>query len=151
MSENLDLALQSAVTETIENMAFMEVLLNPDAQWDPASEATLIGRQQMVEPLQCEMQLIIPNKLIGSITDVVHSLSDSEFKDDILQDVLAEILNTIAGRFFSAILPDEQAFQMGLPTVNTEKDAESELQKREWRFFVEGQPFIVVLKGDAFS
>lgn len=114
--EKINIAVQRAVAETLENLAFMEAF--------PVSESPLSCPGEMTaalhfhEPTQGEIRISIPPTLLENISQNVFGLPSEDVSVPESKDLLAELLNTIAGRFFIELLPKEQPFRIGLPELD---------------------------------
>jgi hypothetical protein len=143
MAVPMDQAMLNAVSDTFENLAFMEALPADDqtsqAKGDLWETALLIH-----EPIQGEIRSVLPRQLLSLVAATVFGLQAEDCDDTTLQDVSAEVLNTIAGRFLFELLP-EQGFRIGLPEVNPLEMAEDIEGIQHWLFQANGCPFAVWL------
>jgi hypothetical protein len=114
--EKIDNAVLRAVTDTLENMAFMEVF--------PVLEDLSPGQVEMTaallfhEPQQGEIRIAMPPALLEKISRTVFGLPAEGAAAPDPKDILAEFLNTIAGRFLIELLPADQPFRIGLPELD---------------------------------
>ncbi len=143
--------LVDAVTETIESMAFMELL--PSDRISPYDESLIRLRVEILinAPFPGEIRLVLPRRLAVPFAKNMYSLEAEEVTDSIIEDVLGEIVNIIAGRLMADILPDDQTFQLGLPLVGPDAFLETEASSLVIEFDAEGLPFWVILFGDGFQ
>lgn len=109
-------ALVGAVVETFENLAFMEPEFTPEKEF--TTGVTLCCALAIHEPLQSTMQIVMDEDLGRLITATIWSRQKDSVDEQMCRDALAELLNTIAGRFMKALLPADQTFQLGLPEVS---------------------------------
>jgi len=141
--EQWDEAMQAAVAECLENMAFMEVFpAGPDAAEpeDPAWVSLLV-----LEPTQGEFRLALSRPLLDAIGANIYGF-DTEMTDRQSADLLAELLNTILGRFMGAILPME-AFKLGIPEAGTADWPPIEPEASHWHFTAEEHPLSIIVSG----
>jgi CheY-specific phosphatase CheX len=117
MNDRLKKALLEAVTDALENMVFEEVDLVDDTTISGTeTNEQLWAILPIIKPLSGEMVLSMTRECAQSITKNIYGTSEAEKLDDGADlDALAEILNTIAGRFVHALLPSNQGFDLGLP------------------------------------
>jgi len=154
-----------AVVETIENLAFMEVIpenvLTPyDENLERLRAAILIN-----EPFTGELRLIFTKQLIrrmianacqssdGILPEVcnnIKSTSASDISDKMLEDMLAELVNIIAGRIMKALIPEKLDFKIGLPEIGEDIFLETDGASLCLEFISEGSPFWMVAFGDGF-
>lgn len=109
-------ALIAAVVETFENLAFMEPESAPGREFQ--ADRALCCSLAIQAPLKSSMQLAMDEKLGRLITGTIWSMQIETVDEQMCRDALAELLNTIAGRFMKGLLPPEQTFQLGLPVVS---------------------------------
>lgn len=144
MTGNLDRAIGAAVAETLENLAFMEALpAEEGAQGETLTVGVLIH-----DPFPAELRLTLPLPLLGKIGEAVYALPAEELEEQILRDLLAEILNTVAGRFLTAYLPPEQSFRLGLPELGDE-GVLPDAGERCWFYRMDDEQFTLRVRGEA--
>ncbi len=138
----IDAAMLHAVAETMENLAFMEALpIEEEGAPDPAAmTAALLFH----EPYQGEIRIALPRRLLAEIAENLSGPGESELAEPLLKDVLAEILNTVAGRFLDELLPADQTFRIGLPELDP-PDAAGATPFRQWHFNTDTDRFSVVI------
>jgi len=66
-----------------------------------------------------------------------------ELNDQLINDLLAEILNTLAGRFMTEILPPDSDFALSIPELSDEEESTSELT---FNYIAEDFPLSVEIK-----
>jgi CheY-specific phosphatase CheX len=104
----------AAVVETFENLAFMEPEHVPGGQ--PAFGDSAICYRLVIEsPFPGRMSLAMEPDLAATIAGTIWSGDPAEIGEQLCRDTVAEILNTVAGRFMKAAIPDDQLFALGLP------------------------------------
>jgi hypothetical protein len=136
-------AMVDAVVETFENLAFMEPEHLPGER--PSFDETAIRyRLAITSPFAGWIRLIIEKDLAASIAGTVWSLDPAEVEDQLCRDNIAEILNTIAGRFMKAAIPDDQLFALGLPEPCGSESGNGEMNTH-YSFLLEGSPFRIDL------
>jgi hypothetical protein len=114
--ENIDNAVQRAVTDTLENLAFMEAFPVPE-DISPG-QALMTAALLFHEPQQGEIRIAMPPALLEKISQTVFGLPAEGTAVPEPKDLLAELLNTIAGRFLIELLPADQPFRIGLPELD---------------------------------
>lgn len=112
----IDAVALRAVAETLENLAFMEAL--PAHEESPGNGLGLTAALLVHEPQQGEVRISLPSALLEKISRNLfgHPAEGVAVPDP--KDLLAELLNTIAGRFLTELLPPEQPFRIGLPELD---------------------------------
>ena len=138
--------MAQAVSETIENLAFLEVTPSPTGP--EADESCLWVDMLVHDPVQGEFRLTLPAALLGQIGEALFGTPAAEIPEASQLDLLAELLNTIAGRFLSEILPPETSFKLGLPAL-----VHSQFQKEAvgiaWNFKAAGLVFSLSVSGES--
>lgn len=137
----------TAVMETLENMAFMEVIQTD--QSEPESPDLLKASILVHDPFPGELRLVMPRELAATIAEALYSPTDESEIDKLLLDVLAELLNTIAGRVMAEVVSHEDTFRLGLPETGVGPFAETDLPLVQCAFEVEGDCFFLAACGDA--
>ena len=138
-----DEAMQAAVAECLENMAFMEVF---PAEPDAAEPDTPIWVSLLVlEPTQGEFRLALSRPLLDEIGANIYG-PGAEVSEQQSADLLAELLNTILGRFMGGIMPVE-AFKLGIPEAGTTDWPPIEPEAIQWHFTTEEHALSIIASG----
>ncbi|MCK5227589.1 MAG: chemotaxis protein CheX [Desulfobulbaceae bacterium] len=144
--QDWDEVMYSAVAETLENMAFMEVLQSdgPPETFDNAMQVCLLVH----DPAQGEFCMTIPEEAIAEIGENILGPDIEEMEGHPLHDILAELLNTIIGRFLTDILHENVTFKLGIPVIS-----QDEVSLKEdaflWHYIVEDAPFSLAATGES--
>jgi CheY-specific phosphatase CheX len=140
-----------AVRQTLETMAFVEVTeqseeleleLPPEVCW----VNILIN-----DPVQGELRLALPQALLSQMTSDMFGIETEEVTENQRQDIIAEILNTLAGLFMTRLLPDDQTYKLGLPEHGEGPLPEAEEGSIVWKLQVEGSPLLLVANGSSLT
>lgn len=142
--------IADAVSQTIESMAFVDISLSSTKT--PYDEHLVRLRVEILinAPFPGEIRLVLPVSLAVSFAKNMYNLDEKEVSEEILNDVLGEIINIVAGRIMADILPEDQTFQLGLPQVGQDVFLETEAASLDLEFDAEGFPFWVIMFGDGF-
>ncbi|MFH0925312.1 MAG: chemotaxis protein CheX [bacterium] len=148
MSNGLNEIMFEAVSEALENMAFMEVILsdNIGLQCDNTKK-TRWAKLRIKAPVQGEFCLVISEPLILEIVEAIYSLPSEEFTDKFITDTLGELLNIIAGRFFYKTLPKDRTFTLGLPRVGYNNYNKLDQEIIKWNFTVGEKNLLLIASG----
>ena len=115
--EKLIKALSSAVAETFEGMAFSELEETEVLNEIPLTDKEYsFSRLAALEPFEGQIGLFVPNAYLQEILETTIDPETEVDMEKMRDDLVAEILNTIAGSFMSKLLPDSQEFKIGLPS-----------------------------------
>lgn len=150
MNRNIDELVHKAIAVTLENMAFMEVLPQSEEPAAGEEDENLTARLLVLDPMQAEMILTLPNQLLRNIIDVVHAFPEEEVVEQIQDDMLGELLNTVAGRLLNDFLPGDQTYQLGLPEVSQDRPDLCDGPGKTWCYDVEGSPLRLTIIGSGF-
>ena len=109
-------ALQEAVSEIFENMAFQE--LTPMSKNPLPAQVLWSFRQATMtiySPIQGTLVMTISPSMMQSVTANVLGMDPVEVDAGMESDVLAEMLNTMAGAWMRKITDVSQPYELGLP------------------------------------
>jgi len=140
--EKIDIAVQRAVTDTLENLAFMEVFPVPEGL--PPGQTEMTAALLFHEPHQGEIRISIPLTLLADISQTIFGTPTEGMAVPSPRDLLAELLNTVAGRFLIELLPEDQPFRIGLPELDPPSLMETESLKT-WHFRADDHCFSISL------
>jgi len=143
--------LESAVIETVENMAFVEVVQTDKST--PYDEHLVRLRVEILvnAPFPGEIRLVVPISLAMIFAQNMYNLEEKKITDDLIHDVLGELVNIIAGRLMAEIISDNQTFQLGLPQIGPDVFIETDASSLAIEFDAEDSPFWIILFGDGFQ
>ncbi|MBF0287600.1 MAG: chemotaxis protein CheX [SAR324 cluster bacterium] len=100
-------------------------------------------------PFSGELRLIMPRQLVVTMAENVYSMEE-EPSEQILDDLIAETLNVIAGRLLASMLPPSERFKFGLPELGEDSFLETDAFSEAVDFDAEGIPLWVVACGEGF-
>lgn len=133
------------VSEILENTAFTEVMPVAVA---PPYDGKARGASLLVhDPVQGEFQLIMENSLLKHLASIVYGPVSGELTEQGEGDFLDELLNTIAGRFLSVILPADKSFTLGIPERSCAPFIVPTPPVFIWNFVIEGMYFTLLATG----
>ncbi len=143
--------LVNATLETLENMAFIEVVKSDKTT--PYDEHLVRLRLEILinKPFAGEMRLVLPMDLAIQFTKNMYNLAEGEITEDLMQDVLGELINIISGRLMADLIPKDQTFELGLPLIGPDVFVQAEASSLSVEFDAEGVPFWIILFGDGFQ
>ena len=136
-------AMFSAVSQTLENMAFVEVTEQPEDT--PKNLGGAVNWVSML--IQGEIRLAMSASLLRELTANMFGLETDEVGQSQQQDIIAEILNTLTGLFMTALLPDDQTYQLGLPEHGAGEFPPVDEDSIAWNLEIEGQPLVIIGSG----
>jgi CheY-specific phosphatase CheX len=147
-TDRCDRAMRQAVVDTLENMVFMEVSPIPPESAATSPQDLMSVGLLIHDPLQGELRLRMPRKLVALITAGVYSLEPEELTDQMLCDNFAELINIIAGRFMCELLIDGRPFRLGLPEPEPE-EIDPNAPLRTWAYTINDLSFSLTATGPA--
>lgn len=134
----------TVLEETLENMAFVSI---EECSLEEAAnlKQPMLGVNLLItEPELLEMRLDVSKELLYQIAETMYTMDRDELSDPLINDLLAEILNTLAGRFMTEILPPESDFSLSIPEL-AEEDEESSSEFK-FNYIAEDLPLSVEIK-----
>lgn len=146
--EDFGRALTLALSETLENLAFMEVVPSSHSAWTTAAEQTLCVGLRILQPVQGELRLWAPSALIRKMAAIIFMRPEEEIDQALQRDIAAELINTLAGRFLSRLLCPSQSFQLGLPEPHPDAGTPPDQAAATWQFRAEQLPLALGAAGD---
>ncbi|MBW1723566.1 MAG: chemotaxis protein CheX [Deltaproteobacteria bacterium] len=141
--------MSSALEETFEEMAFLEVcrVQVPD---DPPDEGGLLRVSLLVhDPFPGELCLAAPRSLLTEMARILFGTEGESIPDETLLDLQAELLNTIAGRVMREITPEEATFRLGLPETGAQSLSDLNCEAIKCHFSVDEEIVSMTVSGDA--
>lgn len=118
---SFDAALVAAVLETFENLAFMEPEFTPGRAF--ADDGALRCSLAIHSPLRSTMEMAMGDDLAAAVAGTIWSIDKTDVDEQMRRDIVAELLNTIAGRFMKTLVPVDRTFQLGLPEFSARPGA----------------------------
>ena len=103
----LSKALDNAVTESLENMFFSEVR---DVEFH-------CGSVEVVEPFCGKVTVAFPVDLMKEIAHDVFRVEMSEITISVINDIVAEVANTVAGRLVNELVEENEVFKLQVPVT----------------------------------
>lgn len=118
-SQRLEETLISAVSETIENMAFVEAVHCSSEHCLPQAEgAERRAVLKVFKPVNGLLYMVMPGQLLETVTENIYGEEPGGGPADTAGDTMSEILNTIAGRLMNHVTDPDQQFELGLPALD---------------------------------
>jgi len=109
--------LVSAIAKTMENMTFAAVeFVEDDSEVEFYGENNYWAILPVVDPIQLVLALEIPKICAQGLAAEVYGDLEVEPDEEVVLDIVAEMLNTLAGRLMSGIVDSNETFELGLPS-----------------------------------
>lgn len=105
-------ALRESACETLENLAFTELIEEPGAALPPSGDR--LGARIGLGP-DGEMEFFLSRSLLSEIAAILFNLDEEGLDAALLNDTLLEVANIIAGRYLEKRRAGRSDFAMGLP------------------------------------
>jgi len=155
----------NAVIDTLENIAFMEII--PSKLVTPYDEALACLSAEILinTPFSGKLRLVLSKALVKQLVlnsypsegieiregqFVFEDINRNQIPEDTLEDSLREIVNIVTGRLMTDLIPDNQSYEIGLPEISADAFLGFEGASLCIEFFAEGHPFWLMLFGDGF-
>lgn len=146
----LEAALMSAVAETMENMAFEQVeTISGDGEAQLGINR-IWSALNIIRPVAGEITIELSADYSSTLTDSLYGSLEGNLNDEVISDALAEILNTVAGRFMTQLIPPAQKFELGLPRVGRGTRSAESSRQASLTFDIGGQYIRAGVWGDDF-
>lgn len=114
--------IQSALSETVESMAFEEAVFSdwrpslPGSFSEPMCWTTIV----ILDPPIGQFGLYLPGPLATQFSEAIFSRPGEEMTPQLVLDNLGELMNTLAGRLLANRLPPETAFRLDFPNFGSD-------------------------------
>lgn len=155
-------ALSSALSQSLETLAFVEIMpLGEDAppeaelvELHPRNEV-FWARIPLVRPASGALTVILSRELAAMLTDQIYGFLEEEPNETMLLDAVAELANVVSGQFMNNYLEGSSTFVLDVPFKGTStKDTEvdpggTELERLDYA--VEGHKLTVLLVGEGLE
>jgi len=126
-------AMITAVSQTLENMAFLEVMEHFDRSYESPVEDLAWNCLLINDPVQGEIRLAMSKTMLKNLTGNIFALDEEEITQPQMDDILNELLNTIVGLFLTNLLADDQEYKMGLPELGEDELPEVDANTIVWK------------------
>ncbi|MEE9255925.1 MAG: chemotaxis protein CheX, partial [bacterium] len=113
-------AMYDAAANTLENMAFMEVI----PQRNRRDEQKYFSRLEILSPVTGSLTLITSVKLATDLAEELQEPEPGTLDEAMIRDTLSELINTIAGGMMRRLTPENETFRLGLPEAFTEGEVD---------------------------
>ncbi len=137
-------AMISAVSQTLENMVFMEAMEHFDPSYQIPADEVAHNSILINDPIQGEIVLSMTKNLLRKITGHIFTLDDDKIEKAQMDDILNELLNTIAGLFMTKLLADNQEYRIGLPEFTNENLPEVDANTIVWKLMTSEEDAIQI-------
>lgn len=146
VKEALRAELTNSLAEVLENMAFMDAEPAETPYGRPSRECwtTLL----LHDPVQGEFRMQMSQQMLMNISESIYGLLGEKMTAQVLEDTLAEMINTVAGHFLNKVLPEEQIYQLGLPELGRGEPPAKGGDDLVCDFIIEGEPLRLVASGE---
>ncbi len=141
-------AMISAASKTMEEMAFMEVMEHFDRSYEIPAEELVWTSLLINDPVQGEISLALSKTLLSGLTCNIFALDEEDVTQLQLDDILNELLNTIAGLFMTNLLEDSQEYKIGLPELGMDELPEVDSDTIVWKLMTDDEnPLQIFVSG----
>jgi len=108
--------LTSAISKTMENMTFEDVTFIDDQEdVEPVDKNKYWAILPIEEPFKGELVLEVPKECGKNFALEVFGDIDVAPGDEAIEDIVAEMLNTVTGGFLKGLVSKDETFHLGLP------------------------------------
>jgi len=141
-------AMISAASKTMEEMAFMEVMEHFDRSYEIPTEELVWTSLLINDPVQGEIRLAMSKTLLSGLTCNIFALDEEDVTQLQRDDIINELLNTIAGLFMTNLLKDNQEYRIGLPELGMDELPEVDSDTIVWKLMTDDEnPLQIFVSG----
>lgn len=138
----------SALANTIEHLAFTEIVPAPEPRGDLLDDNAMWGSVDVRMPFSGSVIVIMPGAMVTEFTDTIWC-GEEEDIEATKRDFIKEIANTVAGRMVAASVSRELTFALTLPkTGDGLPEHFNEDEHVEWFITDSGSAMAVQLSGN---
>lgn len=143
-------ALVRAVMVTFADMAFLDVVPNPDRKSLGKGEIHQIIGLPLLDPVLGNLYLFLPKDCKRAIVENIHGRPWEELSIEEIDDCLLELLNVLGGNFLENYLGRDRKYNISFPEVIfDDQEIESRSLCLELYFDAEGIPFKILVTLEA--
>ncbi len=143
-------AMINAVSQTLENMVFMEAMEHFDRAYEIPAAESVWSSLLINDPVQGEIRLVMGRELLQKLTSHVFGVNPDEVSQAQMDDILNELLNTIVGLFLTNLLADTQQYKMGLPETGAGEPPEIDADTIVWKLMTSDEdPLQIYASGES--
>ena len=147
MNENVSLSIRKAASKTFESLAFLEVFPK-ESTVETEQSGLMAVHLRVIKPFHGWLGLKTSKSFLAGVAQRLFALSASDISDEQLNDLLNELLNTIAGSFLATALPGDQPFSISLPLPGLGEGNANNLNMFVWNFASEAGDFTLCGGGE---
>ncbi len=141
-------AMISATSKTMEDMLFIAIMEHLDRSYEIPPEQLVWTSLLINDPVQGEIRLAMPKTLLKKFTCNIFAMDEEEVTQSQLDDILNELLNTIAGLFMTNLLEDNQEYKIGLPELGKDALLEVDSDTIVWKLMTDDEePLQIFVSG----
>ena len=123
------------------------VVVMPVYNAEETLESMLQATIDCIRPIQGKMTLQIPPDLALDITkDIYGWMEDENPAQNIIQDALAELSNTISGRIMAELVSEDESFELGLPDTGINRYTPSNEAVIYYFYWIHYLPFLYLFR-----
>jgi len=135
----LSQALHDAVAESLENMFFSEVQ-DVEFHW---------GSVEVVKPINGKVTIAFPRELALEIVNEVFGVERQQITIDVINDIIAEVANTVAGRLISTLVAPSETFELLVPETGEGLLEAGQAISFINHYEMNGKVYLVMLEGES--
>ncbi|MBC8203974.1 MAG: chemotaxis protein CheX [FCB group bacterium] len=144
-------SLSDAVATTFEEMAFeMAVPMKGDENYDEFIIEKIHAVIHIISPVEGKMAVILSSEYAKSIAENIIAQNADEITPELVNDMLGEILNTIAGNYMKNLTHSSIKFELGLPHTGEGAPQLEADELESVTFRMNGEYMIVKIYGEGF-
>lgn len=119
--------LSQTIITTLEDLAFIQLIESGavrgarDATGEGAGEDYLQDMLSVYLPVKSRYGVIIMSASKAILKETARNIfaldPEAPVSEDMINDTIAELLNTVSGQFMRAVTPKDEFYELGLPVI----------------------------------
>lgn len=113
--------LKKAITETLQNLAFIQLVEVDNGRAAVRGPGYSQDMLSVYMPVRSEYGVLVmsaSNAILEETARNIFALDpDAPVGDDVLNDTISELLNTVSGQFMRSVTPGDEFYELGLPVL----------------------------------
>ncbi len=105
----------------------------------------------LIYPMEGEIIILLESEQAQQISEVLFGFIEEERSEEIINDTMSEVLNTIAGCFMKELIPPDQEYEIGFPRTGRGEHPVPEQLAAEMYFEVSNHTVKAIVGGKDFQ
>ncbi len=111
----------AAIIETLENLLYEEIEIVSAEDWKV--EQPVWAKLLIRKPIKSNVYLYMSAGTVKFIAETLLEIPEKEISEDLINDTVAELINTLAGRILDGLPIRDKDFELGLPETGCNEES----------------------------